>query len=59
MELVEVIKPVWHTKIFTSYCYSLIYSMPNRIVAMIKSKGSDTKYWLYLNSFIVETNIKR
>ena len=43
-ELVEAIKNVWCTEISTAYCKSLISSMPKRIVAVIKNKGSATKY---------------
>lgn len=42
--LIEAIKRVWTTSITPEYCATLVSSMPQRIQAVIKSKGQYTKY---------------
>ncbi len=46
-ELKATVKETW-TSIPSQQCHKLITSMPRRIEAVIKAKGSPTKYWVHI-----------
>ena len=43
--LVTAIKEIWTKKISAEYCKKLTESMPQRIEAVLRSRGGHTKYW--------------
>ena len=44
LELWECVQHIWNSKIDKDMCLMYINSMPERIQAVIKAKGGETKY---------------